>query len=475
MARSRRRKHGVKKKREAWRIGFVIFVATILLFAYVQSSMVVPRLKRAQFRGTMNHKEELQTERRFEESLSDIGSSADIERILSCAKQYTRMDHPSAPEIRAGKFSWIPTVVFAGKRYMYLEKVVEGLRAAYLRERNSSSFDYSLGKPICLFSFDIRLHMLVYEDIRNYCNAIHTASYAEDFCHVMVNVNINSDVDVDGSGHLHVKNVWMKTMKYVWDQALPYWSGDIVFLEDDVIPSPDYFVVVKHLSDLKNENLERTPCKDSGLHPQVFALGSWGGENTILATTVSFMQKTSQGMPTMGYGFNRQLWGYIKKSERRILEHPDNDWSGAVAESLVQLYQRFKYRDPECHELNGFHKSQQVEVYQPTLSRVWHIGRVSTVGSSHKVEDTPPWAGERLLDKMFKATLLQGRHDWFGFPCEYKHRTLDNDCTRQFHRLFPANKRHSIDFNPEWFLGTIDKAMKFGKKKQSGDLYSTQR
>ena len=151
----------------------------------------------------------------------------------------------------------------------------------------------------------------------------------------------------------------------------------------------------------------------------------------------------------MGYGFGRSMWKYIRQLSDKFLKNRHNDWAMAVAECLWQFPKNLSVK--QC-ELSGFLKTSQIETYQPSLSRVWHIGRNSTVGSSHSthVQARPPWSDQRLLGKeniTENITVAIGRHDWFGFPCNYMGRD-PAICVGQFSGHFPFSKRHSVNFNP---------------------------
>ena len=340
-----------------------------------------------------------------------------------------------------------PVVIFSGRRHMYLSQLLENLQRAFVAENIAV-------KPPCIFSFDIPLH-LVNNHFDAFCKSLQIAS-STDFCQMHARIRFRK---THLRNHGHMKEVWIKTMEYVWDDLLSNYDGDVLFLEDDVVPSPDFYMLTKKLSRLKrkaysncvlhNTYINASSQKKSDPVPQVFSLGGWGGENTILAQPTTVLQKTSENFPTMGYGFGRSMWKYIRQLSDKFLKNRHNDWAVAVAECLWQFPKNLSVK--QC-ELSGFLKTSQIETYQPSLSRVWHIGRNSTVGSSHSthVQARPPWSDQRLLGKeniTENITVAIGRHDWFGFPCNYMGRD-PAICVGQFSGHFPFSKRHSVNFNP---------------------------
>eukprot|EP01043_Picozoa_sp_COSAG02_P109927 COSAG02_NODE_46037_length_352_cov_0.802372_1_plen_117_part_11 len=102
----------------------------------------------------------------------------------------------------------------------------------------------------------------------------------------------------------------MDTMTKVWEILRGY-DGDAVFLEDDLLVSPDFFAAVGAASKIKQAN-----------DMAVFAMGGWSGQNIgsdgSLHNTRMFMRKTWSAFPTMGYGFNRSLWHRISEVRDEI-------------------------------------------------------------------------------------------------------------------------------------------------------------
>ena len=70
----------------------------------------------------------------------------------------------------------------------------------------------------------------------------------------------------------------------------PDYQGDVLFLEDDLVVSPDFFWMYDSLSRAKREGRGRDEALFVGS-------GGWGGENTIGAEFDTFMQKRSANTP----------------------------------------------------------------------------------------------------------------------------------------------------------------------------------
>jgi hypothetical protein len=152
----------------------------------------------------------------------------------------------------------------------------------------------------------------------------------------------------------------------------------------------------------------------------VFAMGGWSGSNMADADPQVFLRHTAMAFPTMGYGFNRSLWRHINALSYEILEgvaKPLDDWSDALALCLKLEYERT--HNPQL-EIFGIH--EEVQVIQPTLSRVWHIGHESSIGTDglREVSENPPWhAHSSLLQSgvFLNHTLKPGLHNYGGEMC----------------------------------------------------------
>jgi hypothetical protein len=105
------------------------------------------------------------------------------------------------------------------------------------------------------------------------------------FCEVHVMVHVASD---DAEHHEeHLLQHWWWIMEQVWRSNLKIglvqsngerYSGDVLFMEDDLEVADDFVAVVKHLVRLKSKPIPETPWM-----AEVAALGGWGGEMMINA------------------------------------------------------------------------------------------------------------------------------------------------------------------------------------------------
>ena len=234
---------------------------------------------------------------------------------------------------------------------------------------------------------------------------------------------------------INLKHIWYKSMHAVWEsQSLQSYSDDIVFLEDDVVPSPDFFIALEFASAFKRKSNNF----------QVIAMGGWGGENQVNANATTFTMKSAVAFPTMGYAFNRALWNEIMKVENIVtLDVLRTDWAESLAAALwARAYDQFFPLN-----LLSFHRHGQIKLLQPTLSRVWHIGVFSQVGSVHQTSSykwpsRPSWEliGENnLLKDSAGGMVLKGMHDVFGFETIHWEAFVDRSGV-----TFPLDKRHSI-------------------------------
>jgi len=244
------------------------------------------------------------------------------------------------------------------------------------------------------------------------------------------------------AGHARMKIVWIEAMAKFWQMAITEFGhrGDVVFLEDDLIVAKDFFLAALHAAHFKNS---MSFCDD---HPcsrvrrvDVFALGGWGGENMINSESWTFAWKTIDAFPTMAYGFNFEFWSSQLLRLMPVLLHSKNpDWALALGHVL------------SLHRNASGAAHSEIEILQSTLSRVWHTGRKSAVGSRHKVHDRPPWQDAILLgggsegqDRNHNPEphVLPGRRNFFGFLCRPHRR-----CRAESEHLYPYSKRYVAGF-----------------------------
>lgn len=316
--------------------------------------------------------------------------------------------HAGLSASRLLKKNDIPVVIMAGSRSEYLLQVLQQLddlgRAqlvivSYNRPKISESHPIELTK-----SFEVAGTMK---------NLIVWPIWSSQ----------NLLTDAHGSMNRYVKVVWMETMAKVWETLHGY-DGDVIFLEDDLLVSPDFFTAVDAASEVKQSS-----------NTAVFALGGWAGQNAGSASRrpEQFMRKTWSAFPTMGYGFNRSLWRRISTARGEIINssgldcaqqqnycaHNLDDWSFAVSRSLRLRYGRTK--DPY---LRNFQTFKEVQLVQPPVSRVWHIGKDSSIAedvsqkSGWDVSSVPPWVGYvNHSNHSITHTLLPGYFDYDGEEC----------------------------------------------------------
>ena len=302
----------------------------------------------------------------------------------------------------------IPIMVLVGTRIEYYNKVINAIIHAN-HDKNRIVFLY--GENLSTrntWDFPENSNMVRFEMLDNQVPAIHDKP-------------------------MRLKHIWYAAMHSVWESPLlKSYHGDVVFMEDDVIPSPDFFVALNFACQ----------CKSKSSIIQVIAMGGWGGENQINAEPNTFTMKVSSSFPTMGYAFNRALWKEIAALERTVLsDWVKTDWAESVAEALCN--QAIASHFPI--ELISFHRCNHVHIIQPTLSRVWHIGVLSQVGSQHesnayKWPSSPSWElVNTLMQKPSDGVLLTGMHDVFGFRNNEWKNQLDSSSVK-----FPLQYRHRL-------------------------------
>jgi hypothetical protein len=223
-----------------------------------------------------------------------------------------------------------------------------------------------------------------------------------------------------GRNH-QMKAVWVETMVKVWE-VLRGHDGDTVFLEDDLVVAPDFFSALGAASQIKRAN-----------DAAVFAMGGWAGENVgSIRRPEQFVRKTWSAFPTMGYGFNRTLWDRILPAKDEIADstgldcspgpkycvHSLDDWSFAVSKSM-----RLRYNRTHDPYLRSFQILKEVQMIQPQISRVWHIGANSSIAEDDSqrngwvVSALPPWAGHVNYSERLDYALLPGHFDYDGNQC----------------------------------------------------------
>ncbi len=253
----------------------------------------------------------------------------------------------------------------------------------------------------------------------------------------VIDIVLGSDA-LELTGPLRLKHIWYAVLRAVWESHyLLNYSGNIVFLEDDVVPAPDFFHALDFACGVKDSRKNMF---------QLVAMGGWGGENQINADPKTFAMKLSAAFPTMGYAFDRALWVELLRVRESFLRNVDNtDWAECVARELCI---KAKIRNFPV-ELSSFHRCGHIHVIQPTLSRVWHVGRTSQVGSVHESSyyqwpTVPVWdafmgMNSSLLGDPAEAVLLPGMRDTFGFESSEWKIQMEHASNS-----FPTHQRHAV-------------------------------
>ncbi|EDV21246.1 uncharacterized protein TRIADDRAFT_60274 [Trichoplax adhaerens] len=220
---------------------------------------------------------------------------------------------------------------------------------------------------------------------------------------------------------------WYKVVAKVFEDRDIFHLGqvyrkDVIFLEDDIILSPDAIKVFSY----------GIQVKKSRQRVIAVGLGGWSGENLINAHPDTFDIRYSAFFPSMAYAFNASFWKTIKTS--KFLKIPNNDWS----ESLGLIINRFINPRPLF--------------LLPTLGRLWHVGKAGLGlrgdGSIRRdVQIAAHWLKSPRLINLETASVNTGIRDIFGFVC--KESELRNIFTMrclcpQSYQRFPPDRRFEI-------------------------------
>ena len=185
-------------------------------------------------------------------------------------------------------------------------------------------------------------------------------------------------------------------------------SGDVLFIEDDVVVAPDFMEVMWYALRVKN----------SIANVHFSTLQGVGEENLVDHRPDAFVVSQVPVVQSIGYAFNSSTWEYIKTFEEDALGYAERDWPLYLG--LMLLYNR---------------NTTVFRIASPTISRIWHVGD-NDLGSSsdlngnssYKPEQLPPWkrAREQRYLNRHKAEILAGVRDMYGrlcHPCEMELRT----------------------------------------------------
>ena len=200
------------------------------------------------------------------------------------------------------------------------------------------------------------------------------------------------------------------------------YQEDVIFLEDDIILSPDAIKVLAY-----GIHVKKSRQRIVGV-----GLGGWSGENLINAHPDTFDVRYSAFFPSMAYAFNASFWQEIKASKFMLIRN--DDWS----ESLGLIINRFMIPRPLF--------------ILPTLGRMWHVGKTGLGlrgdGSMKRhIQVGAHWLKSPRLINLQTASVNIGVRDIFGFLC--KESELQNFftmrclCPGSYNR-FPPNRRFEI-------------------------------
>lgn len=181
-------------------------------------------------------------------------------------------------------------------------------------------------------------------------------------------------------------------------------KGDVFFIEDDAILSPDFMEVMWYALTVKNTVPDTLFSTLQGM----------GSENLVEHQPDTFVVSQVPVVESICYAFNSTTWKYIKTTEKEAVGYTEKDWP--VALGLLLFYDR----------------NETVQIVAPTISRIWHVGGNDMTSkddfdNNYDVENKPPWkrAKEKRFFNQHKARVLPGIRDMYGrlcHPCELESR-----------------------------------------------------
>ncbi|RDD39485.1 hypothetical protein TrispH2_008763 [Trichoplax sp. H2] len=306
------------------------------------------------------------------------------------------------------KSYFIPMVIFSSFRLHYITQLLQSLKVAAM----TANLD---GASPCLFVLH-RNKDVSQQHIRDMQRLLNTIQ----FCKVYQwRVHAPNQGKRTASSF---KAVWFDAVKRAFESqkfatSTSSYEDDIIFLEDDIILSPDALKVFRYGIYQKNR------------HNSVIAvaLGGWSGENVINAHPDTFIVRRSFHFPSMAYAFNVSTWKIIKSS--KFLKHRNRDWSEALGDIVNRRLGWVPY------------------FIVPTLGRIWHIGSqgLGLRGDSsmrRHVELRAHWTKAPRLINFHSAKVNKGYRDLFGFYCG-QFILKSSLCPRSYIR-FPPGRRFDI-------------------------------
>lgn len=292
---------------------------------------------------------------------------------------------------------FVPLVIFSSYRPKYLERTLESI---------SSSGSIVPSTP-CLFILH-HTKASSMEDINETYKVLGKITFCRKLVWTFGNEEEERSPEV-------LKTHWWNTMIKVFDEHDAFqlkhnetFSGDVLFVEDDLVVAPDFMEVMWYSLLVKN----------SVPNIHFSTLQGVREENLVDHQPDAFVVSEVPLVQSIGYAFNTSMWEYIKTFQEDALGHAEKDWPLYLG--LMLLYNR---------------NSTIFRIVSPTISRIWHVGG-NDLGSSadpgasskYKPDQLPPWkrARERRYLNRDKANVLPGVRDMHGrlcHPCEMESRT----------------------------------------------------
>eukprot|EP01027_Heterolobosea_sp_BB2_P010413 GEZU01015283.1.p2 GENE.GEZU01015283.1~~GEZU01015283.1.p2 ORF type:complete len:244 (+),score=92.71 GEZU01015283.1:279-1010(+) len=107
-----------------------------------------------------------------------------------------------------------------------------------------------------------------------------------------------------------IKYHWWWVMKMVWDELRLTETGDIMFLEEDHVLSPDAYRTMQYLVTVKREQV-----------PGVFT-ATLGSGNTD-PNADPYLVDVCGGFNNMAYAFNRSAWELLKRNAEEFMRYKE--------------------------------------------------------------------------------------------------------------------------------------------------------
>jgi len=284
--------------------------------------------------------------------------------------------------------SQIPLVIFSSYRPAYLERTLASI---------SESGSVESHTP-CLFILH-QTKSATMDDI----NETYKVLGKITFCRKMVLTFGNEKEARSSEG---VKFLWWQVMKKVFNDMDAFQmkvntshEGDVIFIEDDSIVSPDFLEAMWYANVVKNVVSDVL----------ISTLQGFKSGNLNEPDPDAFVVRRVPALQTNCYSFNASVWRYLKKFEKGSLELSNSDWQFALGV--------LTYND----------RNETLKTVTPTVSRVWHIGpnflahNYSDNSDDKVLEGLPPWKTIKRQNwlNVQHAHVLPGVRDMYGRLCHH--------------------------------------------------------